>query len=111
MTKREEYDITFQIKTDASGNIFETVTSTNSDNLDIAFHIAVSNQDNTEIQIDSLQDAIDGKRIQEHWGEVMGSQLEIFQQEGTVQVGYTNRRIPIEDFKQLLEEWLQFITT
>ena len=39
MTKRQEYDISFQKKTDASGNIFKTAISSNSDNLDIAFHI------------------------------------------------------------------------
>jgi len=58
-----------------------------------------------------LNKALQGIRIQEEWGEIMGSQLEIFPLEGTVQVGYTNRKIPIQDFKELLEEWLAFITS
>ena len=111
MTKREEYHISFQKKTISAIYIYPFATSTNSENSEIAGHISDSVESTARSQIGSLQDVIDGKRIQEDWGEVMGSQLDIFQQERTVQVGYANRRIPIQDFKQLLEEWLQFITT
>jgi len=57
MTKREEYEISFQKKTNAAGNIIEIVTSNNSDNLEIAYHISVSDKLTIEKQIFSLQDA------------------------------------------------------
>lgn len=109
MTKREEYGISFHKKM-IFAEFYPYADCASPENSDIVIHISNSGRHITIKQIASLQRALNGDRIQEDWGEVMGSQLDIFQKEVTVQVGYTNRRIPIQDFKQLLEEWLEFIS-
>ena len=109
MTKREEYAISFRrVKTSYGYDNF--TETTNDENEQIAIHIENSGKRITELQIDALEKALNKEKIQEDWGEVMGSQLDIYVQRGTVQIAYTNNEIPIQDFKQLLEEWLDFIT-
>lgn len=109
MTKRQEYSISFQRKV-VQGGIENIVSTTNIENELIAIHIENSGIIDTESQIEELQKALNNEKIQEDWGEIMGSQLDIFVQLGTVQIRYTNREIPVRDFKDLLEEWLEFIT-
>ena len=109
MTKRQEYSNSFQRKV-VQGGIENIVSTTNIENELIAIHIENSGIIDTESQIEELQKALNNEKIQEDWGEIMGSQLDIFVQLGTVQIGYTNREIPVRDFKGLLDEWLEFIT-
>jgi len=108
--KSKEYNISFYKKAGSLNEIFYIAESSAPENGDIANHLTLSDKYLTEDQIEELNKVLNGIRVQEDWGEVMGSQLEIFPQENTVQVGYTNRRIPLSDFKQLLEEWLLFIS-
>jgi hypothetical protein len=110
MTKREQYAVSFQrIPAPYSGSM-PIATTTNIHNAVIAGHISDSNLIITQIQIADLQKALNGEPVEIEWGEIMGSTLEIYANEGTVQIGYTDRRIPIHDFKELLEEWLAFIS-
>jgi len=107
---REQYGISFEKVRSKSGLVFPYASENNINNAEIAHHITCSDESATEMQILELQKALAGEKIQAAWGEVMGSTLDI-QSDGTVQINYTNRRIPIQDFKELLEEWLHFITT
>lgn len=109
LSKGQEYAISFHRKTTPNG-YYHFVTTTNANNEEIANHISDSGKRITEMQIEDLQKAINGEPMDEYWGEVIGSQLEIFTQDKTVQIGYASRRIPIQDFKRLLEEWLEFIS-
>ncbi len=106
MKMREKYGITFE-KSGANRPFTRTEDIYNAD---IGIHISNGGKQITRLQIIALQKALNGERIQEDWGEVMGSTLDIFPLEGTVQVNDCNRRIPIVDFKALLEEWLDFIS-
>ena len=107
----EQYGISFEKVISKSGLVFPYASENNIINAEIAHHITCSDESATEMQISDLQKALAGEKIQAAWGEVMGSTLDIFQSDGTVQINYTNKKIPIQDFKQLLEEWLHFITT
>lgn len=109
MTKKQKYSISFQRQV-MSGAIENIVSTTNIENELIASHIENSGIIDTKSQIEELQKALNNEKIQQHWGEIMGSQLDIFVSRGTVQIGYTNREIHLNDFKGLLEEWLEFIT-
>lgn len=110
MNIRSKYQISFY-KTKSIGNTFFYMAGCeNINNNSIANHLTYSDIDDAIDQINELSKALRGVKIQEDWGEVKGSQLDIFPNEGTVQVGYTNRRISISDFKGLLEEWLSFIS-
>ncbi|MEE1946701.1 futalosine hydrolase [Pedobacter sp. KR3-3] len=108
---RHQYSITFIKKRLVQGRYYYTTFTSNPDNEDIANHLANSDKRITEIQIEDIQKAMDGEAIEEHWGEVMGSQLEIFPKKGSVLIGYAKKTIPIGDFKQLLQEWLAFISS
>ncbi|WP_181308415.1 hypothetical protein [Rufibacter sp. XAAS-G3-1] len=109
MSKSEEYGIEFFKKDAPFGGTFYVAETANLYDRELTFHISNCDKRITEIQIEDLQKALEGEPIQEDWGEVLGSTLDIFPKEGTVQIGYMNRRIPITDFKKLLEEWLAFI--
>jgi len=106
---KKEYGITFQKKATPSGDLYYFAISTDINNAEIANHLSNCEVRITEIQIEDLQKVLHGIPVQEEWGEVRGSSLEIFPTEKAVQINYLNRRIPISDFLQLLQEWLAFI--
>lgn len=107
---KEKYKFSFEKVETPSGRDFDWVNTLEPENEEIANHLVSSGITDTKSQITALQKALNGELIQEDWGEVKGSTLDIFPEEGNVQIAYCNRRIPIEDFKQLLEEWLDFIS-
>ncbi|GGK89628.1 hypothetical protein ACD591_21170 [Rufibacter glacialis] len=109
MNKREEYGIQFFRRNAPFGGTSYDAETANLYDRELTYHISSSDKRITEKQIEALQKALNGEPIQEDWGEVLGSTLDIYPKEGTVQIGYMNRRIPIMDFKKLLEEWLDFI--
>jgi hypothetical protein len=109
MTTTQKYGLTFYKKAGAFGKPNYFVQSTMPENGDIASHLSYSDSYLAQDQINELNKAINGIRIQEDWGEIMGSTLDIFPSDGTVQIGYTNRKIPTQDFIELLQEWLDFI--
>ncbi|MBB5438572.1 hypothetical protein HDC92_002248 [Pedobacter sp. AK017] len=106
---KENYGISFYKKSSPFNTFTNVATTSVTENIDIASHISNSSIVLVQDQIAELNKVLDGIRVQEDWGEIMGSELTIFPVEGTVQIGYTNSRIPIQDFKVLLEEWLEFI--
>jgi hypothetical protein len=111
MTTRQTYGIEYTKVIGPHGTTNCWAVAKDPENYDIASHISVSDSYSTQDQINELTKAMNGIPIQEEWGEIMGSFLTIYPTDGTVQVNYTNRRIPITDFKQLLQEWLTFITS
>ena len=111
MTIRQAYGIEFTKIIDLNSKPYYWAVTKIPENYEIASHISVSDSYLTQDQINELTKAINGIPIQEEWGEIMGSSLTIYPSDGTVQINYTNRRIPIQDFKQLLQEWLIFINS
>jgi len=109
MTSIQKYGLIFIKKTDDFGKSSYFVISTMPENADIANHLSRSNSYLAQDQINELNKAINGIIIQEDWGEIMGSTLNIFPSDGTVQVAYMNRKIPIQDFIELLQYWLDFL--
>ena len=107
---KEKYKIDFEKVANVNGRISFYADSHMTENPELARHLTCSGKEITEMQIDDLEIALRGLPIQEDWGEVGGSLLYIHQSEGNVEVGYSNKKIPIQDFKQLLEEWLLFIS-
>ena len=84
MTKREEYGISFRRKKAALVGNYNFTETAILENEQIAMHIENSSRMTTESQIEALRKALNNEQIQEDWGEVMGSQLDIYVQRGTV---------------------------
>jgi len=110
MKMKEKYKIEFQKTVGSNGIVFCYADNATIDNAELAHHLVCSSKMATEQQIKDLEIALQGGIIQEDWGETRGSSLYIYTSEGNVQVGYSASKIPITDFKQLLEEWLAFIS-
>jgi hypothetical protein len=106
---KEQFGITFEKIISENGTLSHFATAQNIQEGEVARHLICSNKRAVEMQISDLQQALREEKVQEHWGEIMGSNLFIYQSKGTVQVNYYHRQIAIQDFKQLLEEWLVFL--
>lgn len=109
MTAREQYQLSFQ-KQPIPNGFYYFVDSKLGANNDIANHITDSNMRASNSQIKALSDAMAGLPIQEDWGEVFGSALEIHTSTGMAEIGDGGTIIPIHDLKQLFEEWVGFIS-
>jgi len=109
MTKSEEYQISFQKQVTASNRVYNFATTTNIANADIANHITYSDKVYTNAQINSITKEQNGIGSDFFWGEVLGSPL-YFHSNNTVEVGDGGTILPAKDFKELLQEWLVFIS-
>jgi hypothetical protein len=110
MTKREEYQLSFQTQVTSNNRLYHFATTNNLASGDIAGHLTDSDEAYITRQIRKLNDAINGEGIEGLWVQgPMGSSLEVFPANGIVEVGDIGMQMPIEDFKELLEEWLAFI--
>ena len=110
MTIKEVYGLRFYRKITPSNTVYYIAETNIFKYSALASHITFSDVIAAEDQIEQLNLAIAGENIQKEWGEVMGSFLEIFTEEGKVLIGDMEEKIPITEFKLLLQEWLEFIT-
>jgi len=81
----------------------------NEEYFDLAIHISDSDISDTKSQIDALNRTQSGVYTDGLWGEVLGSSLYVYPSNNTVEIGDGNTILPIQDFKELLQEWLTFI--
>ena len=109
MTYKDKYHIVFQKQT-ITGSQYNFAISSITSSKYVADHLTSSNLIATNSQIAALNDALAGEQIEEFWGEVMGSTLDIYALSKTVEIGDRGTVLPLEDFKGLLEEWLAFIS-
>jgi hypothetical protein len=113
MTKREQYQITFQ-KLPAGGFIRNIASSLNEDSYDIAAHLSYSDITNATDQLNDIDNTLirhqRGLKVNNFWGEVFGSSLFIYPESDTVEIGHGGTIISLPDFKLLLQEWLTFIS-
>jgi len=113
MTKREIFQISFKKSISGEWVNFFALT-TNSDYYDIARHLTNSDKTNTIDQINSIENAMGrlqkGLAVNEFWGELFGSPLYIYPETNNVIVGIEETSVTITDFKELLQEWLAFIS-
>jgi hypothetical protein len=112
MTKREQYNIIFSKIIESDGDVNYLTTTTTEDYFDLAGHLRFSDIDNSKDQLLTINAVLadGGDDIDGLWGEVLGSALYIHGSNNTVEIGDGDTIIPIQDFKELLEEWLDFIT-
>ncbi|MCO5949696.1 hypothetical protein [Mucilaginibacter flavidus] len=111
MTKREKYHLVFKKLVSSSGTIFFEARSELEDYFDLAIHISQSDKIHTVSQINALDRVRNGYKADGFWGEVFGSPLYIYASNNTVEVGEGDTFLGIEDYKELLQEWLIFITS
>jgi len=111
MTKREQYNISFQKLITPSNAVMNRSSTQNEDYFDLAIHISDSDIYDTKSQIDELNKAQSGSYADGLWGEVLGSSLYIYASNNTVEIGDGDTILPIQDFKELLQEWLAFISS
>jgi hypothetical protein len=109
MSNKDKYQLIFE-KQAENNKYYYFANSNVQENNDIANHLTNSNKINTISQISTLGKALMGQRIQEYWGEVKGSSLEIHLLTMEAEVGDGDTMLPIQDLKGLLEEWLIFIS-
>jgi hypothetical protein len=111
MSMTERYGITFKRTETAGNSIFFYADNARLEDAATAHHLVCSNKVWTILQIEDLQKAIGGEwGNEEFWGVVEGSSLFIYQDAGVVKLHDDVRLITMADFKQLLEEWLNFIS-
>lgn len=111
MNIAERYSITFKRIETAGNNIVFFADNARLEDAAIAHHLVCSNKSWTMLQIQDLEKALDGEYgNEEFWGDVEGLGLFIYQDAGVVKLHDDARLIPMADFKQLLEEWLSFIS-
>jgi len=83
----------------------------NEEYFDLAIHISDSGISDTKGQIDAINKTQSGDYTDGLWGEVLGSSLYIYPSNNTVEIGDGDTILPIQDFKELLQEWLAFISS
>jgi len=110
MTKREKYHLVFQKLVSSRGTIFFEARSELEDYFDLAIHISQSDKTCTVSQINALDRVQNGYKADGLWGEVFGSPLYIYASNKTVEVGEGDTFLGMEDYKELLQEWLDFIS-
>jgi hypothetical protein len=108
---KEKYDISFQKLITPSQAVVSKAISNNEDWFDLVSHISDSDIPNTVSQIIALNKVQNGFNSDGLWGEVFGSSLYIYFSNNTVEIGDGETILPIEDFKELLQEWLAFLNS
>ncbi|MDB5091052.1 MAG: hypothetical protein JWR09_5046 [Mucilaginibacter sp.] len=111
MTKREKYHLVFQKLVSSKGTIFFEARTDLEDYFDLAIHISDSDKIHAVSQINALDRVQNGFKADGIWGDVFGSPLYIYASNKTVEVGEGGTILTIDDFKQLLQEWLDFINS
>lgn len=109
MTKREQYQISFKKQITPRNEVYYFAQTDSLMYGDIAGHLTYSNKVYTNAQISAIIKEQDGSSSDFFWGEVLGSSL-YFHSNGTVEVGEVGTTLPMQDFKELLQEWLAFIS-
>jgi hypothetical protein len=110
---KEQYSLTFKKQAIPGGGIFYIATTSNQEWSELAAHLTYSDSIETQGQIDAIVRLVErynnGLLVNTFWGEVMGSFLEIYPANNTVEIGEEGTIISIPAFKEILQEWLAFI--
>lgn len=109
MTKRERYQISFQKQITPRNRVYNFAHTDNLVYGDIAGHLTNSDKIYVNAQLKAIIKEQEGAGSDFFWGEVLGSGL-YFHSNGTVEVGEGGTILPLQDFKELLQEWLVFIS-
>jgi hypothetical protein len=108
MTKREQYHLSFQ-KIVVDGSVYNAANQIDNSYPGLSSHITSSNITYTNAQISAVIKEQNTTGSDFFWDEVKGSAL-YFHSNHTVEIGDAGTILPVEDFKQLLQEWLTFIS-
>jgi len=109
MTKREQYQLTFQKLITSDNWVFNFASTPDLSYGDIATHLTSSDKFYTNAQLEAIAREQAEGSSDYFWGELMGSSL-YFHSDGTVEIGDADTVMPLGDFKGLLQEWLAFIS-
>lgn len=114
ITKHEQYQITFSKIITPSGGIHYHADSNIEDNSDIARHLTHSDKDYAAFQLEAIQNIVtrakNGLKVDNFITDVLGSSLHAYPDNNLVEIADGDTFLLIDDFKQLLQEWLDFIS-
>ena len=109
MNIRNQYHLVFQNGVTSDGDSTRFIITDDELYGDLALHLMSCNKININAQLKTINNVLNGNGGDFFGGEVMGSSVE-FHSNNTIEIGDGGFLLPISDFKELLEEWLTFIS-
>ena len=109
MNIRDQYHLVFQKAVNGFGDMTKFTTTDDVVYSDLALHLTYCDDIYINAQLETIDNVLNSNGEDFFWGEVMGSAVE-FHSNNTVEIGDGGFTLPILDFKELLKEWLTFIS-